>query len=322
MDALVRYFAAEQPIINTFLHAEADKLDPVVAPVARHVLGAGGKRLRPLLTLLTARALGQATDNAYPLACGLEMLHSATLLHDDIIDGADLRRGVPTAHTTFGTTLTVLAGDILLALANSLAAAYGDPRLNAAMADAIVRTATGEIQEIAHLRNAGLTREQYLEIITGKTAYLIMAACRCGALLAHATDDQLAAAEAFGLNLGIAFQLVDDALDYGASREVAGKPVGADLREGKLTLPLILYLERADAAQRQAFAARFTANSFTDDDIALLTARVAEQGFDAATRDFAGTYLDKAAAALARFPASEERSLLEQALAYVQNRDK
>ena len=143
MHALVRYFAAEQPKINAFLNAEADKLDPVVAPVARHVLDAGGKRLRPLLTLLTARAFGHAKDDSYPLACALEMLHSATLLHDDIIDCADLRRGVPTAHTVFGATRTVLAGDILLAVANSLAAAYGDPRLNAAMADAIVRTAHG-----------------------------------------------------------------------------------------------------------------------------------------------------------------------------------
>ena len=322
MHDLRHYMATELPRINALLDHEADKLDPVVTPVVRHMLTAGGKRLRPMLTLLTSRSLGRTGDDLYPMACALEFLHSATLLHDDILDGADLRRGYPAAHLLFGVTQTILAGDALLALGNKLIADYGVPRLTACISEAIIRTASGEIADIAHIRDTDLTQEQYLEIVTGKTACLIQAACHCGAILAGAEPRVEEAASSFGLNLGIAFQLVDDALDYASSRHVAGKPVGADLREGKLTMPLIFYVRELDESGRNAFALRLKRNDFSDEALNLLVEEVRRRGCDQRTRDLAGTYLTAAAEALELFPVGHERSLLEQALRYVLTRDK
>jgi len=232
MQELKARIIAEQPRFNATLATEVGTLHPLVQPVAAHVLKAGGKRLRPLLTLLVARALGYADDDIYPLACSVELLHSATLLHDDILDDADLRRGMAAAHTVFGSTATVLAGDALLALANLIVARYGDPRLTACISEAIIRTATGEIVEIAHMRGTDHGRDTYIDIITGKTAWMLRASCELGALRAGASEEAVRAAAAFGLDLGIAFQIVDDALDF-ADRADTGKPVGGDLREGK-----------------------------------------------------------------------------------------
>jgi octaprenyl-diphosphate synthase len=252
----------------------------------------------------------------------MEFLHSATLLHDDIVDGADLRRDQATAHTLFGHTRTILAGDILLALANRLVADYDIPRLNGAMAEGIYRTAAGEILEISHLRNPGLGLGEYLDIVTGKTACLMAAACRCGALLAGAGDALVERAAGFGLNLGIAFQLVDDALDYSSCRAVAGKPVGADLREGKLTLPLILYFESLDAARRARLGEGFRNASLGGEEMDAIVAEVNELGLDRKTRDVAREYLDRAAEDLAAFPESRETAVLRDTLEFLHRREK
>lgn len=320
MHDLISYIEAEQPKINDFLFREAKKLHPLVQPAVLHVLKGGGKRLRPLLALLTARGLGRSLPDIYPMACALEFLHSATLLHDDILDGAELRRGMKAAHLVFGRSWTILAGDALLALGNRLMASYGLPKLIDSISEAIMRTATGEIAEIAHIRNPELNQEQYLEIITGKTAYLIQSACACGAILAKETDEIVKAAADFGLNLGIAFQLVDDALDYSSSAETAGKPVGADLDEGKLTLPMLLFLKTMNQEEQSDFARRFRENDFSSGYLAGLIARVRSSGQDLKTREMAETYLNKAGRALALFPDSPEKDLLGQALDYVLTR--
>ncbi len=322
MRELYGFLEAEQPRINAFLCQEIDSLHELVRPVALHVFQGGGKRLRPLLLLLVARSLGARGDDLYPLACALEFLHSATLMHDDILDAAELRRGVPAAHTVFGLNRTILAGDALLALGNKLMAAPGKPRLTACISDAIMSTVVGEIAEIAHIRDIALSQEGYLEIITGKTACLIQAACQCGAIAADASDELVLAAADFGLNLGIAFQLVDDALDYASSAEQLGKPVGSDLREGKLTLPLLIYLGQMDANRRSWFLERLSQDGFSPEDIRELLQDIRDRGLDRRTRDLAGNYLETAAAALRLFPATEERRLLEQVLLYVLQREK
>ena len=312
----------EVPAINAYLEETAATLNPLVQPVVRHVLLAGGKRLRPLLTILVAKAMGHDRDDLYPLACSLEYLHSATLLHDDIVDGATLRRGRQSAHLRFGSTHTILAGDVLLALANRIVAEYDSPELTRILSEALLQTATGEILEIAHLRDTALTMDTYLEIITGKTAYLIQAACQCGAVAAGASDTLCEAAKSLGVNCGIAFQLVDDALDYTSPASISGKPTGGDLKEGKVTLPLILFMATLDANERHALAEDFRNDRLTAEAIETLRRRIVDGGHAAKTREMAAAYLEKAQAALTAFPPSPEAELIGQVLAPMLGRDK
>lgn len=343
MHALIAYMGKELPTINEHLDSCVQRLDSYVQPIARHVLNAGGKRLRPILTLCAFRAFGGQGD-PYPMASSLELLHSATLLHDDILDSADLRRGRPSAHLVFGRHAAILGGDALLALGNKIVAEYGDARLTDAISQAIMATAMGEIREIAQVGNMSLTNAEYLEIVTGKTAYLIEAATRCGALLAGADDAGVEQAAKFGLNLGIAFQLVDDVLDYASSEEEAGKTVAADLREGKATLPLILYLESAAPEERHALqelvrrigvdtgegekgadVQNNKGRALSQEDLDLVIAavqRVRATGAVDRGREIAAGYAEAARASLQGLPPSPETELLGEALEYVVRRNK
>ncbi|TVR00100.1 MAG: polyprenyl synthetase family protein [Desulfovibrionales bacterium] len=333
----------ELPIINDRLARETRQLPDLVRAVAEHVLLAGGKRLRPMLTILFSRCManhvpsGSApsrpeTLDIYPMACAMEFLHSATLLHDDILDGSDLRRGRTTAHLIFGRTETILAGDVLLALGNRLVAEYADARLSWRVAEAIMRTASGEIQELEWIKHPTLSQEQYLEIITGKTAYLIQAACHCGAILSGKDDAIHQAALNFGINLGIAFQLTDDALDYSSQAEVAGKPIGNDLREGKLTLPLILYIQTLPADERSAVMSWVNTLGATADPTALsqednerhaqVVQAVRAGGCVEQTRARAAQYVALAEKALTSLPVGLERTALQEALQHTLHREK
>jgi octaprenyl-diphosphate synthase len=320
MNDLLAYFEQELPAVNAFLEAETGKLDGLVRDVARYVLLGGGKRIRPVLTILTARALGFRQDSVTPLACSLEMLHSATLIHDDILDGADLRRGRAAAHLAFGQTETILAGDVLLALANRLGADYGIPRINSLLAEGIMSTATGEILELAHCARPRPDRSAYMAIIVGKTARLIETACRCGAALASPERDLEDAAGDYGLNVGIAFQLVDDALDYLADQSDLGKPAGGDLREGKITWPLILFLE--EEADGPEVLARLTARDMDDAFQRELVGRICAGGYAERTRAEAAAFVGRAKRALESLPPGRERDILSQAADFVLARRK
>ena len=322
MSDIADIVSREVPAINRYLESATETLNPMVQPVVRHVLLAGGKRLRPLLTILTARAMGYRDDDVYPLACSLEFLHSATLLHDDILDGAKLRRGRESAHVRFGSTHTILAGDVLLALANRLVAEYDNPELTKLLSEALLQTATGEILEIAHLRDVDLPLDTYFSIITGKTAYLIQASCQCGAVLAGASPELIQAAADLGHHVGVAFQLVDDALDYTSPATVSGKPTGGDLKEGKVTLPLLLYLQGLPFEERRRLAEDFRQDQLSAEDIEYLRGNVVAGGHAEKTREMAGESLAKAQAALAKFPPSPEAELIGDVLAPMLARDK
>lgn len=311
----------ELPPLEAALSRAAQMLPEPARPVARHIFSAGGKRLRPFLTVMLARLLGHGGEDIYDLAVAMEMLHAATLLHDDVLDGADLRRGAAAAHTCFGVTTAILAGDALLAGANLLVSEHGDPRLCACFAEATARTAAGEILEIEHLRRAGQSDAVYDEIVLGKTAWLLRASCALGALRAGAGAEPLAAAGEYGESLGMAFQMVDDALDF-APEAVTGKPTGGDLGEGKLTPPVRLYRESLEGEERVAFDAAFTAGTFTTAEIARISEEIRRRGFDAATRRMAGVFLQQALAALRRLPDGPERPVLRQMVDYVKNREK
>ncbi|MDO5483687.1 MAG: polyprenyl synthetase family protein [Desulfovibrionaceae bacterium] len=313
--------ALELPAINAALARAVETLPEPVRPVVRHIFDAGGKRLRPFLTVLAARLLGYRDADVYDLAVTLEMLHAATLLHDDVLDNATTRRGHPAAHTLFDVTPTILAGDALLAQANAQVAGFGDTRLTRCFSEATSRTAAGEILEIAAQRRVDVSDEEYTDIVRGKTAWLIRASCEMGALLAGGSEGQVAALGAYGENVGMAFQMVDDAIDF-APESVTGKPTGGDAREGKLTPPLRLYRLSLDVAGQAAFDAAFTCGLISEKDAADISGRIREAGFDSLTRQEAERYLQAARTALDDLPDAPERELMRQMADYVRDRKK
>ena len=313
--------ALELPEINRALDTLIEKLPAPVRPAAGHTITAGGKRLRPLLTVLTAKLFGCRDRKIYPLSCTLEMLHAATLMHDDVIDNAPTRRGKPAAHTLHGVTETILAGDALLAAANDFVASYGSPALCSIFSRATYETAAGEILELHALHNVSLTLSEYTDIIRGKTACLIRSACEMGAVFAGAPDESVRAISAFGENIGMAFQMVDDALDC-ASEESTGKPTGGDLREGKLTPPLQLYRLGLGGEERGAFDKSFSEGTFTSEEIESICADIRGRGLDTKVRKEADVYLTRAREALEKTPDCAERRILMQMADFVRDRRK
>lgn len=314
------YLSDELPRINAAINAAVDTLHPRVKPVATHVMDAGGKRLRSVLTLMFVRLFGADAEPYYPLAASLELLHAGTLLHDDILDDSPLRRGRPAAHTVFGANVAVLGGDALCALASRLVASYNNPACSAILAEALLHTVTGEIQEIALQRSTAHSYESYLDVIMGKSAWLIRAACESGAVAAGADASARAVAAEFGLNLGMGFQIVDDALDFSPSEEYTGKPIGGDLREGKLTPPILYYLELLPPAERADLLSRFEQGGFTEAETAAISKEIRASGSTAKTCALAREYLDKATACLPALPGGELRELLAEAVEYVASR--
>ncbi|MCF8104964.1 MAG: polyprenyl synthetase family protein [Desulfohalobiaceae bacterium] len=321
MSAIKEYIQFNLPGIESCLSETVAGLNPLVKPVATHILEAGGKRLRPMLCLLTARALGYEGKDIYPLAAALELIHSATLLHDDILDQAEMRRGKTTAHIVFGVNEAILAGDALLAVANRIVTEYESLPLVRCISQAIYWTAVGEIQEIQQLKEPSLTVEKYMEIVVGKTGYLLQTCCQSGAIMSGSLQEQVEAAKTFGLNLGIAFQLVDDALDYSVSHLNTGKPKGGDLREGKLTLPLILFLQGMSREKRDDLLKKIKGKGLDPFEQQWVLEEMERKGLSRKTRDESNKYLQAAARSLNRFPDTRERDLLYEVLEYIKDRE-
>ena len=220
----------------------------LVSEVANHILFAGGKRLRPLLLVLAAKLCGYTDNYAKAVASAMEYLHAATLLHDDIIDDAILRRGKKVAHSLYGNAVTVLVGDFLLARALAICADSGKIKVIHIISNLTENMSTGEVHQLMRKGDVTLTEDEYLEVIRRKTAVLFQAACTVSAVIADAPPEKEQALSDYGYNLGIAFQMIDDLFDYTMDTADLGKEVGADLREGKLTIPVIHALNRADSA--------------------------------------------------------------------------
>ncbi|MCR4666412.1 MAG: polyprenyl synthetase family protein [Desulfovibrio sp.] len=311
----------ELPRINEHLRRAAEALPSAVQPLVRHIFEAGGKRLRPLLTILTARLLNYDNEDIFDLGISLEMLHAATLLHDDVIDNAPVRRGKPAAHTLFSPTAVILAGDALLAEGNVLVTRFHNAALSHCFSKAISETCAGEIAEIESQRDPLVSLDRYLSIITGKTACLISSACKMGAIVAKAPENIVEAAAQFGENIGIAFQLVDDAIDF-AREEETGKPSGGDLKEGKLTLPLRYYRESLTEKDREDFDEAFRGGNIPDDQCRVIAETIRRKGFDNKTRTYANSFLEKALKALDVLPHGKEKELLHEMTEFVRDRKK
>jgi octaprenyl-diphosphate synthase len=293
---------------------------PLIALVTRYIMRSGGKRLRPLLTVLAARLLNYQGNDHYGLSIVFEYLHAATLLHDDVVDNAELRRGRPSANTLWGNAAVVLVGDFLLATSFFLSVMSGNLKILRILSETTTSMAEGEVLQLINSDNLEISEEEYIEVIKRKTAILISAACQIGAILGRANGEQEEAMRLFGLNLGIAFQLRDDFLDYAGSEEEFGKPVGKDLQEGKITLPLIHALQSSNDGDRQRLVELIT----SDRDYEQIFGKVKKairnyQGLDY-TDKLANQHITEAKSALSIFPESPTRQSLIEIAEYVVTR--
>ncbi len=243
-EALLQALAGPMARTNSLISDHMQSAVPVIPALAEHLIDAGGKRVRPLITLAAASLIGVADDHAARLAAAVEFIHTATLLHDDVVDHSSLRRGRTAAHLIWGAPSAVLVGDFLFSRAFELMVGTGSMPALAVLARAARVIAEGEVKQLSAVRNIDLSEADYMEIITAKTAVLFSAAAEAGAIAAGATHTQQAALATYGLHLGIAFQLADDALDYDGQDSDLGKHTGDDFREGKVTLPLALAMAR------------------------------------------------------------------------------
>jgi octaprenyl-diphosphate synthase len=280
--------------------------------IGDHTLLGGGKRLRPLLFVLSCFLCDYRADNLYRLSTIFEYIHTASLLHDDVLDNADLRRRKPSANSLWGNHAAVLEGDFLYSKSFSVAVEAGNPAFMKLITATTTRMAEGQILELIHTNNWDMDRDLYLDIIAGKTAVLISAACACGGIMAGVNHRAVQSLRKFGHRMGMAFQLVDDLLDYTASQKTLGKPVGNDIREGKITLPLIYTLGRMASQEKKRLQDLFQDHHPSVEDYAALVETVRENGVLDEILLEAREYIREAAICLDEFPDSEaRRNLLE-----------
>ena len=311
VDQLLALSAADMVGVDAMIVARMQSPVAVIPALADHLIAAGGKRLRPLLTVAAARLVGGQGDECLKLAAAVEFIHTATLLHDDVVDGSSLRRGKVAAHLIWGAAQSVLVGDFLFARAFELMVETRSLKALEILARASRVIAEGEVLQLTRSHDMGLSQALYLEIIAAKTAELFAAAAEAGAVSAQADEDAAAALRAYGLNLGLAFQLVDDALDYGGETATLGKNAGDDFREGKATLPLLLAIQRTGDAEGAFWTRAVGRREQEEGDFARARELILESGALTATLDLAGDYAGKAKAALSRFPVGPWRSALD-----------
>ena len=281
---------------------------PLVEKIAQYIIESGGKRLRPLLVLLSSQAIGYKGDDHLKLAAVIEFLHTATLLHDDVVDTSDLRRGRSTANARWGNAPSVLVGDFLYARAFEMMVELQSLRIMSVLSRATAVIAEGEVMQLTNVKNPDLSESQYMEVIHNKTAMLFEAASHTGALLAGASNDQEIALRDYGKHLGLAFQLVDDVLDYRGDAEAMGKNVGDDLAEGKTTLPLIYAMEKGVESERQLIRQAIRKGGL--DDLHAILQIVDRSGALEYTMAKAREQATLAAACLDALPASEHRNAM------------
>jgi octaprenyl-diphosphate synthase len=298
-------FAQVNALIIEQLHSDVD----MVENVGQYIVDAGGKRLRPLLALLAAASLGDVTEKHIKFAAVIEFIHTATLLHDDVVDISTLRRGRPTANSEFGNAPSVLVGDFLYTRAFQLMVQLDDMRVLKLMADVTNLIAEGEVMQLVRAGDPDTSREQYFDVITRKTAILFAAACEGAAMLSGESDETLKTMHDIGLNLGIAFQLIDDVLDYEGDPETTGKNVGDDLNEGKPTLPLIHAMQHASPDDAALIATALRTKSA--ENLSEIVALAANTGGIAETRSAAEAHCDLVNDALATLAPSAAKTSLE-----------
>ena len=294
----------------------------LIPKIGEHIILSGGKRLRPALLILTCKMLGENRKTSTLLAAVIEFIHTATLLHDDVVDEADMRRGLAAANTIWGNEASVLVGDFLFAMAFDMAVDQGSMATLKSISSATRRLAEGEILELMKTADISTSKADYIKIIDGKTAILMATACEVGAITAGADNHLQEKMKAFGHCLGIAFQMIDDILDYNSCEENLGKTIGIDLEEGKVTLPLIHTLEQAQPDERDKIKEIITSDYVSRQDFNFIHALMQKYKSLEHTTAEAEGYLKKAHAILNKLPDSEEKEALHFITDYVISRDR
>jgi octaprenyl-diphosphate synthase len=316
LDPLVSLIASDMNQVNSVILERMQSEVPLIPELAGHLIAGGGKRMRPMLTLACARLLGYGGTRHHKLAATVEFIHTATLLHDDVVDGSGMRRGKRTANLIWGNPATVLVGDFLFSRSFELMVEDGSLRVLRILSSASAIIAEGEVAQLTAQRRIETDEARYLQIIDAKTAALFAAACRISAVVAERDEEDELALDSYGRNLGIAFQLVDDAIDYASDGTTMGKDTGDDFRDGKVTLPVILAYARGDETQRRFWKDAIEGRRTSDEDLAHAIRLLEETGSVADTLARARHYGQRAIAALGRFPDGRAKSALIEAVEF------
>jgi len=309
LDALYALVKDDLSRVDELILARVKSEVPLIHDLAKHIIASGGKRIRPVLTLISSQLCGYEGNKHIALASSIEFIHTATLLHDDVVDESKLRRGLATANDLFGNKASVLVGDFLLSQAFQLMVEDGSLRVLGILSDASAVIAKGEVMQLMTEGEPETSLQEYLDVISSKTAVLFAAACELGAVVAG-NEKQEAALRDFGMKIGIAFQLVDDVLDYNADQNTLGKTVGDDFREGKITLPVIIAYNAGGDDEKTFWKRTLAEHDQKDGDLA--EALVLLKKHDAITQSvaMAEQYCDEARAALADFPDSPAKNAM------------
>ncbi len=314
LNRLVELVAADMERVNATILARTGSEVTMIPEVANHLISSGGKRLRPMLTLAMARLAGYSGDGHIKLAAAVEFMHTATLLHDDVVDESDMRRGKMAARMLWGNEASVLVGDFLLGQAFKMMVEVGNLHALDILSAAAAVIAEGEVMQLGTAKNTATNEDEYLAVIRAKTAELFAAACEVGPALAAKEKAEQAACRSFGMNLGIAFQLIDDALDYGGKSAKLGKNVGDDFREGKITLPVVLSFRRGTESERAFWNRTLSNGEVNDGDLDTAMAMMVKHHAIEDTVGRARHYGAIAKDALALAPDSAIKEALEEAV--------
>ena len=305
--------AAEMQAVDALILEQLEKSNaPLIPQLSRHILKAGGKRLRPILTLLAAKLCGYTNGSRHiQMAASVEFIHTATLLHDDVVDESSLRRGEPTANALWSNSASVLVGDFLLAKAFQMMVGDGSLPALKLLSDTSATLSEGEVLQLTAARDLATSRDLYFRIIHAKTASLFATAAEIGAIVSGAPQNSCAALKTYGTALGLAFQIVDDALDYSAKTAQLGKQTGDDFREGKITLPIILAYEKSTDEEKQFWQKALEDSANADEkNLQKALSLITKYNAIEASLNEAGTQAQKAIEALASFPESELKTAL------------
>ena len=316
IERLTRLLAPDMERVNTAILARTGSDVTMIPDVANHLISSGGKRLRPMLTLAMARLSGYTGDGHIKLSAAVEFMHTATLLHDDVVDQSDMRRGKQAARMLWGNEASVLVGDFLLGQAFKMMVEVGSLQALDILSSAAAVIAEGEVMQLGAAKNTATNEDEYLAVIRAKTAELFAAACEVGPVLAGKDKSEIAACRSYGMNLGIAFQLVDDALDYGGKSAKLGKNVGDDFREGKITLPVVLSFRRGSDSERAFWNRTLGKGEVNDGDLDTAMGLMAKHHAIEDTVGRARHYGAIATDALALVPASDIKTALEETVAF------
>ena len=310
LEPLIALVAEAMNGVNSVILERMQSKVVLIPELAGHLIAGGGKRMRPMLTLAAAELLGYPGTRHHKLAAAVEFIHTATLLHDDVVDGSGLRRGRRTANLIWGNPASVLVGDFLFSRAFELMVEDGSLKVLKVLSHASAVIAEGEVEQLTAQRQIATGEEQYLAIIAAKTAALFAAACRVAPIVAEAGEEAELALEAFGRNLGVAFQLTDDAIDYASDSKTMGKGVGDDFRDGKMTLPVILAFARGSESERDFWRAAIRGEQAGDADLAHAVGLLRSSGALDETIERARHYARRAIDSLAIFPSGKAKTAL------------